>query len=224
MRIPIVTLPLIAVATFYLVLAGFSGSPPPADEALSLQASPVVKPASPANDGAMRATATLGAMARPAELPDAVRVAVASDFNQEIALPIVQPEPITTAARTKLERDRLVFQLEARVKYLEARLAGVGVWESPATRWLEALGPDEQPEPATVITLSEYLAPYPVELTPQEGRWVLGRILADDWLAWGPTIDEALILYLSPERLIAELPAPAIASLRTEWREEGYFP
>lgn len=233
MRIPAVIPLLLAVGTYWLIMGYIAPAPLPAGhEGLSPRTSSSTDLVSAADGGIKRAAATLMAMDSPPELSPVTRVAVASALDTAAKpAPVFsssytqqEPECMTPAAIRQMEDTRKIFALQNRVLYLEGKLAMAGIWETPATRWLVALGPDEQPAPETVQYLSEYLAPYPVELSPQEGRWVIGRIEADDWRAWGPTLDEALIIYLGPARLVSELPAAKVAALREEWSEEGYFP
>lgn len=129
--------------------------------------------------------------------------------------------PSTSTCTCSLE----IVRLKKRVKWLEHELAVAGSTRGgPVGRWLAELPEDLRPGEDTVRRLAEHMEAYPVELSEQEGLWVSERIEAKDWKNWGPTIDEALIVYLGPDRLVRELPEEALASLREEWREEGLFP
>lgn len=93
----------------------------------------------------------------------------------------------------------------------------------PIGSWMEFLPAADLPATEDLVLMSEYMRDYPVTLAPYEGAWLFERMAKEDWLDWGPTIDEAIILYLGPERLRQELTPEQFVALASEWEEEGYF-
>lgn len=143
--------------------------------------------------------------------------------RESISIPEEAPPLPPTAPTIELRTE--ILRLEKRITWLEIELdlCGSEVTQGPIGRWLQSLLLYERPDGRTLRLLSEYLRAYPVELQPAEGLWVAERILEDDWELWGPTIDEAIILFLGPTRLVAELSEDRLQELREFWAEEGYF-
>ena len=142
-----------------------------------------------------------------------------------VASPLHEPiEPDAPSAEL-VELRREVGRLQKRIDWLETELdlCGSEVTQGPVGRWLAALRPEERPDAKTLRMVSAYLKPYPVELSAAEGLWVAERIRLDDWKTHAATIDEALVLFLGPARLAAELPKDQVAALREDWSEEGFF-
>jgi len=113
-----------------------------------------------------------------------------------------------------------------RVRWLETELAlcGSGLTQGSLGRWLSLLRPEERPSEQVLRRLGGYLKPYEgVVLAPYEGLWLAERTVEDDWLSYGPTIDEAIISYLGPQRLAQEVEAEQLELLSLLWAEEGYF-
>jgi len=115
--------------------------------------------------------------------------------------------------------------LEKRAAWLETelQLCGSEVTTGPMGRWLASLQPEERPATPTLRVMADVLRPYPVELTAADGLWVAERIEAKDWLEWGESADEAIIAFLGPNRIAAEVPPDALERLRQEWAAEGLF-
>lgn len=115
--------------------------------------------------------------------------------------------------------------LRSRVAWLEAELVLCGSESAagPMADWLAVLRPDERPSTETLRLMVEYLRPYPVALTVNEGLWIAERIAADDWKSYGRTVDEVLIQYLGAGRLAAELTAEQLEPLLELWDDEGFF-
>lgn len=116
-------------------------------------------------------------------------------------------------------------QLHRRLAWLETELAlcGSEVTQGPTGRWLASLLPEERPPAEAIRFVAGILREYPVEVTSAEGLWIVERFKLDDWGDWGPTADEAIIQYLGPARIGAQVPRERLEELRAEWSEEGYF-
>tara|TARA_R110002096_G_C14661938_1_gene728384 strand:- start:3601 stop:4104 length:504 start_codon:yes stop_codon:yes gene_type:complete len=72
-------------------------------------------------------------------------------------------------------------------------------------------------EPRLVSLVDEVTEPYGVRMTVAEGLWVAERLERRDWLEWGETADEAIILFLGPGRIAAEVSPTRLAELQQEW-------
>lgn len=154
-----------------------------------------------------------------------IDVAVTPAGTPDVAAEVAPGEAATAETSELLELRREVARLRARVEWLEVELdlCGSEVTKGPVARWLANVAEADRPTLAERRTMAEILAGYPVELTTSEGLWVLERIRAKDWKTYGPTIDEALILFLGPARLMRELDPVRADALRAEWTGEGYF-
>lgn len=120
--------------------------------------------------------------------------------SERTAAPAPLAEVATLAADSNLSAENLA--LRARVLYLEKRLR---VIDGPVNLWLATIRPDEEPDAKTLKMMAEYMASYPITLRTEEGLWLAERIKKDDWLQWGPTIDEAMQTYFGVERLRGEM-------------------
>lgn len=162
----------------------------------------------------------------------AVELAEPDELTARAATAQTESVPVVVVAPVQEEKHPDASMLRAEVKRLERRVAwleteldlcGSEVTQGPVGRWLAMLRPEERPGRTTLHRVAEYLRPYPVELSIEEGLWIADRIESDDWRMYGPTIDEALITFLGPIRLSRDLPEDALRSLREEWAEEGFF-
>lgn len=154
-----------------------------------------------------------------------------------VAAPAVHREPIEPEATTVSEQavkarspehDELrveVRRLRARIRWLEIELAlcGSEITETTVGRWLKTVEEEERPDERTIRLMAEMLDDYPVTLHPWEGLWLAERMAAGDWKEWGPTIDEAIILYLGAARIASEVGPDRLRELQGDWLEEGYF-
>jgi len=87
-------------------------------------------------------------------------------------------------------------------------------------------GLEHPPRPAGEVALEQikvWLDVIPVFLRPGEATWIAERRIARDWQRYGRNFEDAFILFLGPDRLIAELPPERLAELREDYAEEGYF-
>lgn len=117
----------------------------------------------------------------------------------------------------ELAQDRIAW-LEARLLPHEPETVGGTVGD-----WLVMVEEDQRPPLAILRGMPIVLEDYPVQLSLEEGQWVAARIELRDWSNWGPTADEAIIEYLGPERLAAELPDQALERLQETFRETDLF-
>lgn len=115
--------------------------------------------------------------------------------------------------------------LRTRIRWLEVELVACNATavDVPLGRWILSLPAAQRPDARTLHLMSEYLEPYPLVPLPDEWLWLAERTRLDDWDDWGPTIDEAIILFLGADRIAREVSPDALAVLRDEWSEEGYF-
>jgi hypothetical protein len=186
-----------------------AGAAPTGAEAPSLSAAPFLAPPTPA--------------AEPSEPSrrEAVAAAPTATAAGEPTAPAADP----FAPSEVEDLQRQIKTLELRLSWLEVELAlcGSEVTQGPIGRWLATLQETERPERETLKQLAWLLAPYPVDITREEGLWLTERITLNDWATWGASIDEAIILFLGPDRLARELPIERVTQLRADWQEEGYF-
>jgi hypothetical protein len=89
--------------------------------------------------------------------------------------------------------------------------------------WLGTLRDFEIPSNEVISKMEDALANYTVTLASHEGLWLAERFKQNDWRVHGPTVDEVIILYLGPQRILREVPQSVGDALRVEWAEEGYF-
>lgn len=109
-----------------------------------------------------------------------------------------------------------LVELQARVRDLEAELASPDALRYRLRQaeiraalepdgqigfWARALGPGSAPDEHTQLCMASLLHDYPVELQPEEGLWLAERVQADDWYAWGPSVDEAIVAFFGAERI-----------------------
>lgn len=119
------------------------------------------------------------------------------------------PQETVAAFVTESESEK-VKRLEARIKYLEMQLK---VLDGPVKAWLATIRPAEEPDAPTLALMADLMAQYPITLLTEEGLWLAERVRSDDWLRWGPTIDEAMVAYFGSERLREELTPEQFANL-----------
>jgi hypothetical protein len=71
-----------------------------------------------------------------------------------------------------------------------------------------------------VATLTEF----PVELRAGEVEWLVESYRTDDWKMYGELYEEALLVYLGAERVLAVLPAVRVDELRLEYGMRSWWP
>lgn len=184
----------------------------------SLSAPPTITAASPllaAPKWSTQSYDVAGVTSKPLEIPlEEHRLMLDSPPPVQDALPTADP-----ALLVELNR------LRKRIEWLETelQLCGSKVTTGPVGEWLRLIREDERPDGPTLRLMADYLRPYPVRLDVSEGLWLQERIREGDWKNWGPTIDEAIISFLGPQRIAREVDPERLASLREDWKEEGYF-
>jgi len=157
-----------------------------------------------------------GMRAAPAPAP-----AVEFELQPSEALPLSEagttapPQDATQAAELELLR------LRTRIRYLEARCALLP--DGQIGRWASSVNPTRIPPQETLEAMAWALATYPVELQPEEGLWLAERFQLEDWYAWGPSVDGAIIMMLGPARIAAACSPEQLEALRENWADEGYF-
>lgn len=169
----------------------------------------------------------------PEELPSSPAILREGDTDSDgrVALDVTTEEaaapraPVLDLATKVRELQTKIDQLNKRIEWLEIELdlCGSEITKGPVGAWLAAIFVEERPDSETLHRMAEALRPYPVQLSPAEGLWIAERIQQDDWKAWGPTVDEALIAFLGPTRIAWEVGPDHLATLQAKWAEEGYF-
>jgi len=135
----------------------------------------------------------------------------------------VRGDVISTAS---VDDSELVDSLELAKLRVSARRARIYDSVEPSGQvgqWVGLLDPSEVPPRADQLDMAELLLDYPVKISRDEGLWLLERCKLGDWSSWGPSIDEAIIMKLDPARIASEVDEATLASLRSEWADEGYF-
>ncbi len=123
-------------------------------------------------------------------------------------------------------------EAQARLETLRAKLercnaqraALVEDPSSPYGAFLLSKEAEQITDPALRVRLQDWLTQFPVFLRPGEALWIAERETLSDWNSFAYTSDLAVIRYLGPERLAAELPRPRLEALRAMWIDEGIFP
>lgn len=158
------------------------------------------------------------APASPAFTPverEVVQETIAASEQRE---PAAQAEDALPISETRSEPGPLpeLVELQARVRGLEAVLASPDSLrfylrqaeeraalepDGQIGQWAALLPPAALPDEHTRLVMASLLHDYPVELQPEEGLWLAERVQADDWYAWGPSIDEAIVAFLGAERI-----------------------
>jgi hypothetical protein len=114
--------------------------------------------------------------------------------------------------------EHMVLQVQAREGRILRKLAPGG----QVAEWAAKL---ESPPPwEDQHNMATLLHDYPVDLSVEDGLWLLERIRKRDWVpGWGQSLDEAIILHFTPERIAASCSPAELKALREEWAEDGYF-
>lgn len=167
-----------------------------------------------------------------ADLPERV---AALDLGTAEAVQVAR-EIVDASVELRAERDRLAMELELSTALvadlqrrgewlqLELDLCGADVPGGPLSGWLPMLAEHERPSREALVAVAGAMRSYPgVILSPDEGLWIAQRFELDDWKAYARTIDEALINFLGPARIAAQVTPERLAELRAEWAEEGLF-
>lgn len=162
--------------------------------------------------------------------------AVAPEGARE-AVPIEQAEPAAedpcASVRAELEEvivtcnehEKTIAQLN---KKLAAALRELGRLKydetTPYGAFLSSYEADEIDDPDILAQIEDWLRQFPVILRPGEATWIAERRRLRDWQEWGGrNFEHALILFLGPDRLAAELPETRMAELRAYYADESLF-
>jgi hypothetical protein len=94
---------------------------------------------------------------------------------------------------------------------------------TPYGAFLASFEAEEIRDPYHLERIEDWLRQFPVLLRPGEATWIVQRTTAKDWKTWGRTSERALIAYLGPARLRAELPPERLAELAAYYQGEGLF-
>lgn len=122
------------------------------------------------------------------------------------------------------EHEKTIAQLNRKLAAALRELGRLKYDETtPYGAFLASYEADEINAPYLLYAIEDWLREFPVFLLPGEATWIVERTAADDWGLYGQSCQEAVILFLGPDRLVAELPETRLAELRAEWAEEAYF-
>ena len=212
-------LPIVVAALLLIAAYASDGIGAPTAAPTAAAASPT-RTSSGAASGALPASSEAVADDGAPRLPVALELPISPASSGATLTPEPEPDP-----EPDPEAVRELAGLRSRIAWLEMELVLCGSDEAagPVADWLGVLLPEERPPTETMRLMVEYLRPYPVALDVNEGLWIAERITADDWLSYGPTVDEVLIQYLGGARLAAELTDAQLEPLLELWDEEGYF-
>lgn len=146
----------------------------------------------------------------------------ASDATREV-VPITQPvtEDPCASVTAKLEAERaaraaaekevhelrdVVNRLHKEVSLLSGELARRPVPEdTPYGAFLASPEAEAITDPKLRADIRAWLDEFPIFLRPGEATWIAEREAAEDWKLHGRTTESAVISFLGPERLAAEL-------------------
>tara|TARA_R110000851_G_scaffold268071_2_gene420669 strand:+ start:3301 stop:3951 length:651 start_codon:yes stop_codon:yes gene_type:complete len=126
------------------------------------------------------------------------------------------------------ERDALVDQRNALRWKLTASMTLLEDEEHPDTpfgAFVHSFDGEQMTDATDRDQVKTWLREFPVILNPGEGQWIADRRRHKDWEAYGRNFERALIAYLGPARLAAELSPERVAELRLYYADEpGVFP
>lgn len=137
---------------------------------------------------------------------------------------LLQADGYDTLLRRMEEAEGEANVLLARIAHLERELALAKLDPTTPFGHFATLPEAEGIDTKTLSAAQSWLEQFPVILAPHEAEWLIERIKENDWKLWpGHGSTETLIVYLNPDRLVAELPAARVAELRAYYEEEGLF-
>jgi hypothetical protein len=138
-----------------------------------------------------------------------------TDGARKVVTPELEAEDPCASLMAELEAERAAHAAaEQEVTRLRGELA-------EATRKLDAMRfPEDTPYGAFLASpeadqiadaairrgIKACLDEFPVFLRPGEATWIAEREVANDWRQYGRSTQEALVYFLGPERLAAEVP------------------
>jgi len=95
--------------------------------------------------------------------------------------------------------------------------------DTPYGAFLSSYEADEINDPNALVRIEDWLQKFPVFLGVGEATWIAERTGAKDWKLYGRTSELALIRFLGPDRLVAELPPARSAELIAYYADEPVF-
>jgi hypothetical protein len=72
--------------------------------------------------------------------------------------------------------------------------------------------------------VSATLSEFPVDVRTGEVAWLVESYRTDDWKMYGELYEEALLVYLGADRVLAVLPAERVDELRLEYGMRSWWP
>jgi len=72
--------------------------------------------------------------------------------------------------------------------------------------------------------VSATLSEFPVDVRTGEVAWLVESYRTDDWKMYGELYEEALLVYLGADRVLAVLPAEKVDELRLEYGMRSWWP
>lgn len=123
--------------------------------------------------------------------------------------------------RLRKANGALAFQLSGARN--ELLILGSPTIGGPIADWIAHAPADAKPTSSQVYMVSDMLEEFPARMTEAEVAWIGERTKRNDWKQYAPTISEAVIQFLGPMRIAAEVPKADLERLQAEWFEEGYF-
>ena len=131
---------------------------------------------------------------------------------------------LETAILINNEHEKTIAQLNKKLAAATQELERLQFPEStPYGAFLSSPEAGDIKDPIVLARIEDWLRQFPVFLWPGEATWIAERTVNRDWGLYGPTSEEALIMFLGPARLVAELPPTRMAELRAYYAEEQIF-
>lgn len=152
---------------------------------------------------------------RPSESPESPTI---EPVRSEVA-PTTPDTHADCAAMRKILEDR-ISALEVDNAAMRGVIAHDRLWRAypestPYGAFLRSPEASQMPE-LVQARVRDWLNEFPVVLRPGEAQWLADRTLAGDWHNFAPTSTQAVIEFLGPARLIAELPFERLSYLKAD--------
>jgi len=188
---------------------------PPAPQDLATP-TPTPTPTPTQTKASAHARRTLDTDLVPARVPEgSERTAAVA----EAVLPEVDPCAELAEALTASDAARVAAEQEA--QELRDQVAQLQHPEdTPYGAFLRSYEASEITDPDLRRDIEAWLQVFPIILRPGEATWIVERETANDWRSYSLTAKAAIIKFLGPQRLLAELPPERAAELRDDYADD----
>lgn len=148
-----------------------------------------------------------------ARVPVTVEASSAGSPSEQL----VADDPCAAVAA---ERDALREQLsEVRLEIERLRYPA----DTPYGHFLRSYEAKQITDPAMRDKVRYTLDDIPVVLRPGEASWIVRRYQEKDWKSYAPTVEEAVIRFLGPQRVLREAPPSWVESQRDWYDDEEWL-